>query len=250
MLRDGLPFTVASGRALHSIRQLLRGLPLQIPVIELNGSLVSDLTTGTPIAVETLDPDLAEPVLAELTRLGLEPFIATAGRRTQQLHHAALRNPAMSWYRQEKVEIGDPRLCATTDLRSALCDPVLSFTLLDRADVLADAAGAIRAICGDRVQLHLFDHSYVRGFREFSVHAASATKARAVARVQDLLGVPTGALTVFGDNLNDLDLFRSAARAVAVANAVPEIAAAATELTESNDDDGVVRWLRRFHDRA
>ncbi len=44
---------------------------------------------------------------------------------------------------------------------------------------------------------------------------------------------------VFGDEINDLAMFTFAGRSVAVANASPLVRAAATEVTESNDDDGV-----------
>jgi Cof subfamily protein (haloacid dehalogenase superfamily) len=44
---------------------------------------------------------------------------------------------------------------------------------------------------------------------------------------------------VFGDEINDLAMFAFAGRSVAVANASPVVRAAATEVTASNDDDGV-----------
>jgi Cof subfamily protein (haloacid dehalogenase superfamily) len=44
---------------------------------------------------------------------------------------------------------------------------------------------------------------------------------------------------VFGDEINDLAMFTFAGRSVAVANASPLVRAAATEVTESNDNDGV-----------
>ncbi len=37
LLLDGLLFTVASARSSASIRRVLRGLPLRLPVIEFNG---------------------------------------------------------------------------------------------------------------------------------------------------------------------------------------------------------------------
>ena len=48
---------------------------------------------------------------------------------------------------------------------------------------------------------------------------------------------------VFGDGMNDLDLFEAADEAYAVENAVPELKAAATGIIGSNNDDGVAKWL-------
>ena len=53
------------------------------------------------------------------------------------------------------------------------------------------------------------------------------------------LAVDAADVVVFGDEINDLAMFEFAGHSVAVANAAPRVRAAATEVTESNDDDGV-----------
>ena len=47
----------------------------------------------------------------------------------------------------------------------------------------------------------------------------------------------------FGDALNDLALFAVCDEAYAVGNAVPELRAAATGILQSNEQDGVARFL-------
>jgi hydroxymethylpyrimidine pyrophosphatase-like HAD family hydrolase len=53
------------------------------------------------------------------------------------------------------------------------------------------------------------------------------------------LEIDAADVLVFGDEVNDLAMFSFAGRSVAVANAAPLVRAAATEVTESNDNDGV-----------
>lgn len=50
----------------------------------------------------------------------------------------------------------------------------------------------------------------------------------------------------FGDHLNDVPMLARAGHSVAVANAHPEVAAAAAEMTASNEDDGVAIVLERL----
>ena len=64
-------------------------------------------------------------------------------------------------------------------------------------------------------------------------------KASAVARWCARRGIPPSAAVAIGDGPNDLGLFALAGTSVAPANARPEVAAAATWSTRSNDDDGV-----------
>ncbi|MGH3736433.1 MAG: HAD family hydrolase [Micromonosporaceae bacterium] len=76
------------------------------------------------------------------------------------------------------------------------------------------------------------------------------TKATGLAVVADALGVPADEVLVFGDMPNDVPMFRWAGRGVAVANAHAELLTVADDVTLSNDEDGVARYLDRILTRA
>ena len=50
-------------------------------------------------------------------------------------------------------------------------------------------------------------------------------------------------LVVFGDGVNDIDMFEIADEAYAVENAVDELKEIATGVIACNDEDGVAKWL-------
>ena len=77
------------------------------------------------------------------------------------------------------------------------------------------------------------------------ISAAGVTKAFALAAHCADLGIRPEEVIAFGDMPNDVPLLRFAGLGVAVANAHPD-AAAADEVTASNDDDGVALVLERF----
>jgi Cof subfamily protein (haloacid dehalogenase superfamily) len=68
---------------------------------------------------------------------------------------------------------------------------------------------------------------------------AGADKGAGLRWLCEHLGVDAADVMVFGDQINDLAMFAYAGRSVAVANAPDVVRAAATEVTASNDDDGV-----------
>jgi hydroxymethylpyrimidine pyrophosphatase-like HAD family hydrolase len=72
------------------------------------------------------------------------------------------------------------------------------------------------------------------------------TKASALARLAGRAGITPEQVVAFGDMPNDLPMLAWAGRAVAVANAHPEVLALADEVTASNDDDGVALVLERL----
>jgi hydroxymethylpyrimidine pyrophosphatase-like HAD family hydrolase len=76
--------------------------------------------------------------------------------------------------------------------------------------------------------------------------ARGVTKASALAALADRAGIPSADVVAFGDMPNDLPMLAWAGRAVAVANAHPEVLALADEVTASNDEDGVAVVLERM----
>jgi len=75
---------------------------------------------------------------------------------------------------------------------------------------------------------------------------AGVNKATALERVRRWLGAPQSRILVAGDGRNDIEMFqwaRLAGRAVAMGQAPDEVKAAATEITGSIDEDGLVPIL-------
>ncbi|NES29787.1 HAD hydrolase family protein [Micromonospora terminaliae] len=79
---------------------------------------------------------------------------------------------------------------------------------------------------------------------------AGVDKSTGLSVVAERLGVDPAEVLVFGDQPNDLPMFEWAGWGrVAVANAHPEVRAAADEITLRNDDDGVAVYLDRLLSR-
>ncbi len=77
------------------------------------------------------------------------------------------------------------------------------------------------------------------------IAAPGITKASALAALSLRLGIAPADVLAFGDMPNDLPMLAWAGHSVAVANAHPEVLAAASEVTRSNDEDGVALVLER-----
>ena len=73
--------------------------------------------------------------------------------------------------------------------------------------------------------------------------AAGVSKGSSLAVLCESLGIAATEVMAFGDMPNDLPMLRWAGRSVAVANAHPDVLAAASEVTSSCDEDGVARVL-------
>ncbi len=78
------------------------------------------------------------------------------------------------------------------------------------------------------------------------INARTATKGRALLTLCGLLGVPPAAAMSVGDGTNDLDMIENAGVGVAMANAAPELLAAADFITGSNNEGGFAAAVERF----
>ncbi len=78
---------------------------------------------------------------------------------------------------------------------------------------------------------------------------AQATKGAALTWLCKYLGVPPSEAVAFGDSVNDISMLEAAGTGVAMANAEPEVKAAAGALTCSNDEGGVGVFIQRLLDQ-
>ncbi|MEW9667484.1 HAD family hydrolase [Ammoniphilus sp. 3BR4] len=69
-------------------------------------------------------------------------------------------------------------------------------------------------------------------------------KASALCRLSRNTGIPLSQCTAFGDNYNDIDMFRVVGKAVAMGNSPDEVKAYAHHVTMSNNEDGIYHYLK------
>jgi len=71
----------------------------------------------------------------------------------------------------------------------------------------------------------------------------NAVKWDAVKAVAEHYNINTNMLVAFGDDINDLEMIKNCGIGVAVANAIDEVKAIADYICDTNDNDGVAKWL-------
>jgi Cof subfamily protein (haloacid dehalogenase superfamily) len=243
LLADGVLFSVASARGVASMRPILRGVGLRLPVINLNGAFLSDLETGRHEVVNSLDAAVAEDLYGTIVKFGCAPFLATFDGTADCLYHPDAVNGGMRWYLDDRVANRDERLRRAGNQAMALADEVVCMTVIGLGTQLAELEVAVREPHGPMIETHLFENPYSPGWHWLTIHDRRATKAQGVRTLIELYGLDGKELIAFGDHLNDVKLFEIAAHAVAVANAEETVKRAATQIIGSNEEDSVVKYI-------
>lgn len=193
-----------------------------------NGAVLYEVATGRVLRSEALPPATVRDIAADLR--SQVPGIAFAVERLD----GAGREPGFV-YRRSQPD-GSP----VRDVEDLLDVPVLK--LLARCESLSSVEflAAVGDVVADRVQLA---YSGAVGLAEMT--AAGVTKSSGLAAWCRDRGIDAGDVWGFGDMPNDLPMMAWAGRSFAVANAAPEVLAAATDTCPGNDADGVATTLAR-----
>ena len=80
------------------------------------------------------------------------------------------------------------------------------------------------------------------------ITALGSNKASGLEKTTALLGFKAADTIVFGDNHNDLSMFRWAGHAVAMGNALDTVKAEAHAVTLANTEHGVAHYLEKLLD--
>ncbi|MDR0963765.1 MAG: HAD family hydrolase, partial [Clostridium sp.] len=107
---------------------------------------------------------------------------------------------------------------------------------------------AFRSLNPERILNLLEQASSVRYYRVtgeelVDILPVSATKWNAIRLLAKEWSIDLSEIAAFGDDYNDIEMLKNCGVGVAVANALDEVKAVANYICDSNDEDGVARWL-------
>ena len=88
--------------------------------------------------------------------------------------------------------------------------------------------------CGKLARVYVTD-----GNKVIQVGGINASKYNGIESIRKRLGIKKNEVSVFGDDINDLEMISQYENSVAMGNAVLDIKAAARFVTKNNDDDGI-----------
>jgi len=231
-LKDqGVLFAVASGRQYASLRRDLEVLAPYILFICENGALVME--KDKQLLINPMNPsDVYKAVEACRGLKGVYPVICRA-------QEALIESSA------------DPEFIADTrryypsarvvDDLLAHChyEDVCKVAYYDEGDAQTHELPVLKEKLSDRLLVTLSGEHWVDAMKP------GVTKGKAMRGLQEKLGISPEECMAFGDYLNDYDLLISVGESYAMANSHPDLIRIAKYTAPSNDEDGVMRVLRK-----
>jgi len=111
--------------------------------------------------------------------------------------------------------------------------------LIDSVTPISDnLCDSLKSLCYETAQYYLTDKG-----KCVQIMAKGINKASSIEKIRILSGFDKSEVAVFGDDINDVEMLRDCGVGIAMSNAVDEAKAVATYICDSNDNDGIAKWL-------
>lgn len=237
LINEGMIFTYATARSISSASIVAKGLSTKHPIIAYNGAFIVEPESRKIMAKEDFSRTQTEVVKEILSQNHISPLVYSFVEGKERV----------SWIPNEENEgkrhyidsrKGDKRLRPVA-LEEELYDgDVFYFTCIGEKEELEP----IYQILKDNENYTCtFQPEIYRDEYWLEIMPRKATKANAILKLKELLGCDK--IVSFGDAINDIPMFQISDECYAVENAVEELKKMATAVIESNNNDGVAKWL-------
>ena len=237
LVANGMLFTYATARSLVSATVVTEGLTTDIPVIAYNGALIIHPKTGEVLSSLSFTKEEAEFVRKNLEHHNISPLVYSYIKQIEKVSwNTTKENEGIKRYLSKRK--GDKRRRPLANEAGLYDGDAFYYSCIGEKEELIPIYNIFSK--DDRFRCTLQQEIYQSEYW-CEIMPKKASKAEAIKTLKELWKCDR--VVSFGDAINDIPMFKISDECYAVENAVPELKELATGVVESNDNDGVAKWL-------
>jgi Cof subfamily protein (haloacid dehalogenase superfamily) len=241
LIASGMKFTVATARSYEACHDVLRPLNLNLPMILNNGVFVYDPVSGENIVENYLDRSSVKFILDYYESRHVYPFVSSVDSKgNKKIFYKGVFNRGQEIYTNFRRASRDKRLTLVDNYSVPVDYNVINIFAIEEKGRLDKTYQLFKSNLD--ASCHYTEEIYSKGFFWLEVTNSRGNKSWAAEFLKKYLKIDK--MICFGDNLNDESLFRIADEKYAVKNAYKQLKDLATDIIDSNNDDGVARFLQ------
>lgn len=239
LIEKGLRFSFATARTAATVVKMTKCINISLPVVLMNGALIYDIKNDTYINVKSIERHAVEAVISAMKSHNISGFAYTIENGAMKTYYDELKTPAMTEFYEERRRKFNKPFIRLEDFNEIIDKCVVYFSFLNSEERLKPMFEELSAIKGMTIEYYRDIYNTDQWYLELLSDKASKYHAlnflRTYLNADRLIG--------FGDNLNDIPLFKACDECYAVENANPAIKEMADGVIGSNREDGVARFL-------
>ena len=228
----GIALAITSGRPPRGMSMLIEPLALKTAIAGFNGGVFVNPDLSV-IESHALDPAAAKEALKLILGQGLDAWVYTEHEwliRDRKAPHVARE----AW----TVKFDAKLVPSFTDAHLAHAVKIVGIS--DDLELVASCERAAQNVLGRKASAHRSQPYYL------DVTHPQANKGTVVATLSRLLNIPPAQIATMGDMPNDVPMFRKSGFSIAMGNASDAVKAQASAVTDSNENEGFAKAVRKF----
>jgi Cof subfamily protein (haloacid dehalogenase superfamily) len=228
----GILFTITSGRPPRGMAMLIEPLKLTQPIAAFNGGVLIKPDLTTVVDQKFLPVGVPEKVIEAIENHGLDVWLYTD---TEWF----VRDPNAPHVAREQWTVKFPPTVVKTF--AGLLGRVAKIVgVSDDLERVAKCEKDVQQAGGTHISAARSQPYYL------DVTHPQANKGEVVLTLSRLLNIPAAQIATLGDMPNDVLMFKKSGVSIAMGNASPEVQAAATYVTSTNEDEGFANAIEKF----
>ena len=235
LVDKGMIFSYATARSYQTAHKVTRGINAKIPLIVYNGAMVVDNNDGSFLLKNFFGDDVLA-LIQDLLAHDVFPIVYSFIDGIEKFSYISEKcSEGMKAFVDTRK--GDKRDNPVDNIEDLNKGEIFYVTCIDSKHKLEPLYEKYKDKYHCVFQVDIYTQT-----QWFEIMPQQASKSNAIKQLKEYLECDK--VVVFGDGKNDVDMFALADEAYAVENAVSELKALATAVIDSNNNDGVAKWLK------
>lgn len=238
----GIHIIIATGRSDILAKDYLDELDINCPVIGCNGATLVNFYTNKNYFINAMDSESLDKLFDMCDSLNIAVKIFdtdTCYTSDKKLYEGGINLITTRYTRKMKYSVN-----------YELVDDMHSLTSLDNAVKAVIIENDIPKLLSirDMINKNIPGLKAVQSnWNCIDINNKSVSKGNALLKYAEMINVKPDEIIAFGDSENDISMLKAAGLGIAVSNAADCVKEAADEITDTNDNFGVAKYLQKLY---
>lgn len=243
LIDEGIQFTVATARTPATAVDILKGINIKLPVAMMNGVLIYDINKNKYIDIKKIKESAVIEVLDIFKEHKKNCFVYAIKDNYLWVYHKDFTCTMEKNFYEERCHKSLKTFVKVEDYYKTINGAdIINFIIFDKLEIVKPIYEKIKEV--DGITVDYYKDLYGDGYY-LDAYSSTASKANAIKYLSQY--VNQNKLITFGDNVNDIPMFKISDECYATENATETLKELATGVIGSNNDDGVAKFItKRF----
>lgn len=241
LIDKGMNFTIATARTPATVVDMMEGLNLSIPAVMMNGVLIYDINEKRYIDIKDINESAIERALQIFEEYNKDIFMYSIKDNHLWVYHKDFTYGVEERFYKERCNKPLKTFVKVEDYRKAIEGSMpINIIAFDKYEVIKGIYDKIKDIEG--LTTDYYEDIYEKGCYYLESYSSEASKANGIKFLSRY--VNHSKVITFGDNVNDIPMFKISDECYALENATDVLKEIATAVIGNNNDDAVAKFLK------